>query len=57
MSLLALGAASIHWPGLEAALSETLEDLMFREADIRLDPDMRDESLLHVTVNRLHVNP
>jgi len=32
--LLALGAISIHRSGLEAALPEPLEDLVFREADI-----------------------
>jgi hypothetical protein len=33
-SLLALGAISIHRSGLEAALPEPLEDLVFREANI-----------------------
>jgi hypothetical protein len=34
MPLLALGAISIHRPGLEAALLEPLQDLVFREADV-----------------------
>ena len=46
-SLLALGAVSIHRSGLETAFPEALEDLVFREADIRLDPHVRDESTLH----------
>jgi hypothetical protein len=33
--LLALGAISIHRSGLEAALPEPLEDLVFREAEVR----------------------
>jgi len=33
-SLLALGAISIHRSGLEAALLEPLQDLVFREPDI-----------------------
>ena len=32
--LLALGAVSIHWAGLEAAFLEPLHDLVFREADV-----------------------
>jgi hypothetical protein len=34
-SLLAPSAISIHRSGLEAALPEPLEDLVFREADLR----------------------
>ena len=55
--LLALGALAIHRPGLEAALFETLEDLVFGEADVRFDPHVRYESALHVAINGLPVNP
>ena len=46
-SLWALGAVSIHRSGLETAFSEPREDPVFREADICLDPHVRDESSLH----------
>jgi hypothetical protein len=54
--LLALGALSIHRSGLEAALFQPALDLVFGEADIGFDPRVRDESLLHVCIDRLAVN-
>jgi len=53
-SLLAPGAFPVHRPRLEAALFHPALDLVFREPD---NPDMRDESALHVAKNRLAVNP
>jgi hypothetical protein len=54
---LALGALSIHRPRLEAALFQPALDLVFREAEVRLNSQVRDESSLRVAVNRLAVNP
>src|SRR5213593_3743684 len=53
---LALGALAIHRPGLEAAFFQPALDLVFGEADIRFDPRMRDQSLLHVRINGPAVN-
>jgi hypothetical protein len=54
--LLALGALAIHRPGLETALFQPTLDLVFREADVRLNPCVRYESALHVAKNGLHAN-
>ena len=52
---LALGAVAIHRSGPEAALFQPALDLVFGEADVRFDPRVRDQSLLHVRINRLAV--
>ena len=43
-SLLALGAVAIHRSGLVSALFQPALDLVFGEADVRFNPQMRYES-------------
>jgi hypothetical protein len=50
--LLALGALAIYRSGLKAALFQPARDLVFREAEVRFDPYVRNQSALGIAINR-----
>jgi len=54
-SLIDLQNLAVHRSQLEAALVQPALDLVFREADVRPNPYVRDDSPRHVPVDRLVV--
>src|SRR5205814_10134889 len=54
--LLALVSLAIHRSWVEAALFQPALDLVFREAEVRFNPYVRNQSALGIAINRLAVN-